>query len=159
MLADAALRRPETCSHSQSSITVDISITDDLSTCALATTLLPGLQYDTEQLLRLALHGDPAELSLLLCSDGYINALNTKWRGVQKATDVLSFPQDDDTDIVLGDIVVSVHTAERQAAERNHSVQTEMRILLVHGLLHLLGYDHETSPEDLKEVRQSQCCQ
>jgi rRNA maturation RNase YbeY len=54
---------------------------------------------------------------------------------------------------VLGDIVISVETALRQAEDRGHSLSSEIRILLVHGLLHLLGYDHETSEDDLVEVR------
>jgi hypothetical protein len=53
----------------------------------------------------------------------------------------------------LGDIVISVETAARQAEERCHPLAAELRILLVHGLLHLLGYDHETCSEDLEEVR------
>lgn len=55
---------------------------------------------------------------------------------------------------MLGDVIISIDTASRQAEERQHSVEAELRILLVHGLLHLLGYDHETNNEDLMEV----CC-
>jgi probable rRNA maturation factor len=133
-------------------ITVDVSVTDDLDHYHSSVMLVSELQADAKRLVRQALHDESAELSIMLCSDEYIKALNCKWRGVEKPTDVLSFPQDDDISSVLGDIVVSLHTAMRQAAERNHSIQTEIRILLVHGLLHLLGYDHETCEEDMQEV-------
>jgi probable rRNA maturation factor len=133
-------------------ITVDVSVTDDLDHCHSSVMFVSEVQADAKCLVRQALHDESAELSIMLCSDEYIKALNFKWRGVEKPTDVLSFPQDDDSSSVLGDIVVSLHTAMRQAAERNHSIQTEIRILLVHGLLHLLGYDHETCEEDMQEV-------
>ena len=64
---------------------------------------------------------------------------------------MLSFPQDDP--VVLGDLVISVDTAQRQADERGHDLRTELRVLLVHGLLHLLGYDHETGAEDAAEMQ------
>lgn len=75
--------------------------------------------------------------------------LNNEWRDKDKPTDVLSFPMDDE--VMLGDIVVSVETAARQAAERGYGVRDEVRVLLVHGLLHLLGYDHDLSEEDHAE--------
>lgn len=78
----------------------------------------------------------------MLTTDTAIQALNAKWRGVDAPTDVLSFPQDDPDRVVLGDVVVSVETAARQAAERSVTLRDEIRILLVHGVLHLLGYDH-----------------
>jgi probable rRNA maturation factor len=56
-------------------------------------------------------------------------------------------------DTVLGDLVISIDTAHRQAQELGHSLEHELRVLLVHGLLHLLGYDHETSAEDAEEMR------
>lgn len=88
-----------------------------------------------------------AELSILLCDDETIHPLNRDYRGKDKPTDVLSFAQregefafiDDD---VLGDVIISMDTTIRQATERQHSVETELRVLLVHGILHLLGYDH-----------------
>ena len=76
--------------------------------------------------------------------------LNGQWRDKPVSTDVLSFPQDDP--VVLGDLVISADTADRQAQERGHDLRDELRILMVHGLLHLLGYDHETSQEDLLEM-------
>ena len=108
-----------------------------------------GLIEDAEALL-VAAKCEDCELSLVVCDDGWIRPLNKQWRDKDTATDVLSFPQEDE--VVLGDLVISLETAERQALEREHSLQDEVRVLLVHGLLHLLGYDHETSVEDLQEM-------
>jgi len=95
-------------------------------------------------------------LSVVTTNDADVEALNGRWRGKDTATDVLSFPQIAREDellpgITLGDIVVSLETANRQAADRGHSLLTELRILLIHGLCHLLGYDH-TSHEGAKEM-------
>lgn len=98
---------------------------------------------------------EEAELSILLCKDGYIRELNNQWRSKDAPTDVLSFPQEEENGI-LGDLVISLDTAQRQADERKHDLKTELRILLVHGLLHLLGYDHETSQEDLEEMSEAE---
>jgi rRNA maturation RNase YbeY len=95
-----------------------------------------------------------AELSLVLCSDDHIQGLNTQWRGKAAPTDVLSFPQEDED--FLGDLVISVPTAARQAAERGTPLGDELRVLMVHGLLHLLGYDHETNDEDLAEMAEAE---
>jgi probable rRNA maturation factor len=91
-----------------------------------------------------------AEVSVVLTDDERIRAINLAWRGKDAATDVLSFPQDDP--LVLGDIVVSLDTARRAAEELGHDVLVEVRVLLVHGLCHLLGYDHETD-EEAAEMR------
>ncbi|MQM16932.1 hypothetical protein Taro_049895 [Colocasia esculenta] len=92
-----------------------------------------------------------AELSVLLCNDDFIQKLNKGWRGEDSATDVLSMsqhiPELDLPTLTLGDIVISVETAARQAVERGHTLLDEIRILVVHGLLHLLGFDHEISEE------------
>ncbi|MCB9779401.1 MAG: rRNA maturation RNase YbeY [Alphaproteobacteria bacterium] len=113
-----------------------------------------------------ALELSDCELSVLLCDDAVIRPLNEQWRGKDAATDVLSFPLEGDAadgdDVVaildadgprmLGDLVVSVDTAARQAAELGHGLHDELRVLLVHGLLHLLGHDHE-DPDDAAEMR------
>ena len=83
-----------------------------------------------------------ADLSIVLCGDDSIRALNARWRKVDKATDVLSFSQDDPR--VLGDIVISVETAARR---RKRTLDDELFFLLVHGLCHLLGHDHATRAE------------
>ena len=82
--------------------------------------------------------------------------MNLETRGVDRPTDVLSFPVfDEDFGVgyaVLGDIVISYDTAKRQAEQYGHSLERELAFLTVHSVLHLLGYDHETSPEDEKEM-------
>ncbi len=93
-------------------------------------------------------------LSLVLTGDDEIAALNREFRGVDAPTDVLSFPAYDDPSgaapdpdgppLPLGDIVVSLPRTVEQAARYGHSREREFGFLLVHGLLHLLGYDHET---------------
>jgi rRNA maturation RNase YbeY len=94
---------------------------------------------------------DSVELSLLLCNDDFIRKLNKEWRDEDHATDVLSMsqhiPELKLPTLMLGDVVISVETAARQAEERGHTLLDEIRILMVHGLLHLLGFDHEISEE------------
>ena len=112
---------------------------------------------DARALLRF-LDMPQAELSVVLCDDAFIHDLNRQWRGKDAPTDVLSFAmgEGEDADVnpeVLGDIVISVDTAARQAAELGHAPERELRVLLVHGLLHLLGYDHEDSVEEAAEMR------
>ena len=85
--------------------------------------------------------GDP-EISLVLCGDPFIQALNAEYRSKDRATDVLSFAQDDPQ--ILGDIVLSIPTAARQADAAGWPLENEIVLLTVHGLLHLLGYDDET---------------
>lgn len=80
------------------------------------------------------------EVSVLLTGNEGIRELNRRYRGVDNPTDVLSFPQDDP--VMLGDIVVSVEKVISQAIEYSVSTDEELKRLLVHGLLHLLGYDH-----------------
>ena len=98
------------------------------------------------------------ELSVVLTDDQTIQQLNRDYRGMDKPTDVLSFAQqeaDGPASGVLGDLIISLETAQRQAQERDHSLASEVRILMVHGLLHLLGYDHIT-PEDRSEMAQAE---
>ncbi len=90
------------------------------------------------------------ELSLLLSDDEGIRELNRCFRGVDRATDVLSFPQGEGPQAPgaprpLGDVVISVERAEAQARERGHSLEREVGELLLHGILHLAGYEHEGS--------------
>ena len=103
------------------------------------------------------LYGVPtAEVSITLTNNAYIHELNKKYRQIDRPTDVLSFalneseePEvEDGPEInVLGDIIISVERAEEQAAEYGHSVRREMAFLTVHGMLHLLGYDHMVDEE------------
>lgn len=75
-----------------------------------------------------------------------MHRLNLQYREKDKPTDVLSFPLADELQPhLLGDVVISIETAARQAQRRKHSLREELQILLIHGILHLLGYDHELS--------------
>ena len=94
-----------------------------------------------------------AELSILLVSDREMRRLNRRWRGKDRPTDVLSFPQDEGRSALLGDVVISVDTARRQAAEGATTLGREADRLLIHGLLHLLGYDHERSPAEARRMQ------
>lgn len=91
---------------------------------------------------------DETELSIALVDEAEIARLNEQYRGIAGPTDVLSFgcdepcPTPGDEPITLGDVVIAPAVAERQAAELGHSVEHELDVLLVHGVLHLLGYDH-----------------
>lgn len=91
------------------------------------------------------------EISLTLCDDAYIRELNRDYRGKDSSTDVLSFPMLDfdspETETLLGDIVISLERAEKQAAEYGHSLLRELCFLSVHSALHLLGYDHVDDEE------------
>ncbi len=83
-------------------------------------------------------------LGVRFVSDRQMRQLNRDFRGVDRPTDVLSFPENEEPGRYLGDIVVSVPTARRQASESGRGVGTEIRTLLPHGVLHCLGHDHET---------------
>lgn len=87
-------------------------------------------------------------MGICLVSDRRMREMNRDFRGVDAATDVLSFGDEATEDpsgaVHLGDIAVSVPNAERQAREAGHTFERELRILIIHGYLHLLGYDHET---------------
>jgi probable rRNA maturation factor len=80
-------------------------------------------------------------VTVAIVSDARVRALNRKFRKTDKATDVLSFPSEEPG--YLGDVVISSGVAARQARAAGHSLATELRVLTLHGLLHLLGYDHE----------------
>lgn len=102
-----------------------------------------------------------AELSILLTDDNEIHALNRDYRGKDKPTDVLSFSQtegdfgDIDADM-LGDVVISLNTALRQAIENGHSAEREIDVLLIHGILHLAGYDHEKDEKEARAMRKKE---
>jgi len=109
----------------------------------------------------------PVELSIRLTSDDKVKALNARWRGKDKPTNVLSFPQceADELDhiapggpeLMLGDIVLARGVCEREAQDKGVSLEEHATHLLVHGTLHLLGYDHQddSSAEDMenREIR------
>lgn len=92
------------------------------------------------------LRDEPVELTFAFTSDEDIRDLNNRFRGLDEPTDVLSFPIDEETPEgrwYLGDIVISLPTARRQAQNFGHDLRTELLQLALHGLLHLCGYDHE----------------
>jgi len=93
-----------------------------------------------------------AELSILLTGDEEIRQINAAYRGIDRPTDVIAFAmrEGDFGDLheeILGDVVISVDTAERQAKERGRSLWEELLFLLIHGILHLHAYDHEQGGE------------
>ncbi|MDZ4277871.1 MAG: rRNA maturation RNase YbeY, partial [Dehalococcoidia bacterium] len=101
----------------------------------------------------------PAELSVVIAGDETVRELNRRYRGVNETTDVLSFGLEAADRFVtpdgmrrLGEIVISLPTALRQAETAGHSLRAELEHLLVHGILHVLGYDHE-SPRSEKAMR------
>ena len=99
-----------------------------------------------------------SELSILFTSDNHIKELNKTYRKKNRPTDVLAFSQNEGSSIVintsiLGDVVISVDTAKRQADKLGHSVTEEILILLIHGILHLLGFDHAKSKKDALKMQ------
>lgn len=95
--------------------------------------------------------GGKKAVSVLVCDNAAIKELNAQWRGMDKETDVLSFPMEDD-ERILGDIVLSLEKAYEQAKEYGHSPAREIGFLTVHSMLHLYGYDH-IEEEDRAEMR------
>jgi probable rRNA maturation factor len=97
-----------------------------------------------------------AELSLALIGNGEMQRLNARYRRKDYPTDVLSFPAGagppGETPL-LGDVIISVQKAAQQAKERRHTLEHEMITLLIHGVVHLLGYDHERSAKDARAMK------
>lgn len=118
-----------------------------------------GREYPTADLKKIAaailtgLEKGEAEVSVALVGDQEMRPLNARYRKKNKTTDVLSFPADPSMPLkaaLLGDVIISVEQARRQAKERKISLKMEMVTLLIHGILHLLGYDHERSRRQAK---------
>lgn len=111
-----------------------------------------------EELVKKAVEGtlkyegfdNDCEISVTFTDNENIRELNKEYRDIDRETDVLSFPMDEDD--MLGDIVISLEKAKEQAEEYGHSIEREISFLCVHSCLHLLGYDHETSEEDEKTM-------
>ena len=111
----------------------------------------------TAKVLLAAADGPDASLSLTLVNDQTIRRLNAQHRGKDRATDVLSFPGQPavfEHERLLGDVVISVETARRQAAEYDAPLQREIERLLIHGILHVLGHDHEEREERSRMIAQ-----
>jgi probable rRNA maturation factor len=116
----------------------EIELEDVISTEALAQAARVTLEHEGVQ---------DAELAVLLSDDAKLAALNKSYRGLDEPTDVLAFPAGDDVALpegasYLGDIAISVPRARDQAAEAGHGIMEELQLLVIHGTLHLLGYDH-----------------
>jgi probable rRNA maturation factor len=114
------------------------------------------LPVDETRLRGLARHSlaaeqvdEHAELSVLLVTDDHMRQLNARFAGEDHVTDVLAFPmmEDDEDSLLLGDVVVCPRAADRNATHLGHSLVRELDVLLVHGVLHLLGYDHQGSED------------
>lgn len=106
-----------------------------------------------------------SEVSVTFVSDRQIREINREFRGIDSATDVLSFPQAENGNleeaydgerVQLGDIVISLERARSQSELYGHSFEREVAFLTVHSVLHLLGYDHETGEEDERIMRRRQ---
>ncbi len=100
------------------------------------------------------------QVTVLLTGDATMRDLNRRFRGKNKPTDVLSFPvenlvQNQGKNQERGDVAISVETALRQSAEQEHSLAIEIKVLMLHGLLHLAGYDHETDAGEMRRREQS----
>jgi probable rRNA maturation factor len=105
------------------------------------------------------LNDDVSEVSIAFVDDEAMRGLNRRFRHKASTTDVLTFPADDsygdpsdDRGRPLGDIVISVDQARRQAAAEKHSLPVEVRYLILHGILHSLGYDHETDRGEMNSL-------
>jgi rRNA maturation RNase YbeY len=102
-----------------------------------------------------------AEISIVLVNDQRIRKLNRQYRKIDKATDVLAFPIQEGVGHglhpwFLGDVVLSIQRAAVQAREKGHPLRLEISILLIHGILHLAGYDHERSPAEAARMRRKE---
>ena len=103
-----------------------------------------------------------AEVSVKFTSDDEMRALNAQWRGKDQPTNVLSFPMADEASLgspgaaLLGDVVLAHGVCVAEAAEKQVPVESHAAHLLVHGTLHLLGYDHETSPADAERMEETE---
>jgi probable rRNA maturation factor len=116
--------------------------------------LLARLNRAAETVLRDQGVQSPAALAILLTGDEQLQELNRTYLGYDEPTDVLSFPAGESfpkTESYLGDIAISVPMAERQAAREKHTLAGELVLLVIHGILHLLGYDH-VDPSDQDEM-------
>lgn len=91
------------------------------------------------------------EIELIVMMDDEIKKINKEHRNIDKSTDVLSFPYEDMPMTPLGSIVISANHVEEKAKELGHSINDEFSLLFIHGLLHLLGYDHEIDAGEMRE--------
>ncbi len=125
----------------------DIKITDEIKNL---------IEKSIAAVLKVENLDENVEVSVSFVGDEEIRDLNRDYRGVDKSTDVLSFPMDDEFIIVsriLGDVIINTRRVMEQAEELGHSEERELSYLTVHSILHLLGYDH-MEDEDKREMRE-----
>ena len=132
-----------------------MTLTIDITATAAWEKAMPRLPALTRKVLHAALPkkfaAHTCEVSILFTTDAKIRQLNRDWRGKDKPTNVLSFPLSPPQH--LGDIVLALQTIRREATNENKTLDAHVAHLLVHGLLHLLGYDHETEADHAKMMR------
>ena len=138
--------------NNQSQIKVPVGIRLLIRKCCIAVLKIENFKED-------------AEVSVSFVDNSEIRQLNKDFRNIDKSTDVLSFPlgengqydyNNETNAYLLGDIVISLETAEKQANIYGHSLEREIGFLTVHSMLHLLGYDHETSKLDARKMREKE---
>ena len=108
-------------------------------------------KFDINSLKEIYEYLTEKDLELILTTDEEIQKLNKIHRQKDKPTDVLSFPLENMPGMPLGSIIISVDTAKKGADEFGHSVNDEIKLLFIHGLLHILGYDHEIDNGEMRE--------
>ena len=108
-------------------------------------------QFDIKLLENIADYLTQKDIELILTDDEEIRKLNKEFRGIDKPTDVLSFPLEDTPGAMLGVIVISLDKVLEAAQKYNHTPLEELALLFTHGLLHLLGYDHEVDKGEMRE--------
>ncbi|MDD5717462.1 MAG: rRNA maturation RNase YbeY [Sulfuricurvum sp.] len=107
--------------------------------------------YNFDFLERIAQELTHQEVELILTDNDEIAQINREFRNIDKPTDVLSFPSDPFPGAPLGSIVISVDKVESVATELGHSQNDEIALLFIHGMLHLMGYDHETDQGEMRD--------
>ncbi len=144
---------------------VKVMISSDQKAVKLPKGIRPLIRKCCQAVLAEENFNDPAEVSVLFVDDHEIQRLNRLYRDKDKPTDVLSFPLGENGvyDInnetgarLLGDVVISIETALKQARIYDHSLEREVGFLTVHSMLHLLGYDHETSALDAAKMHEKE---
>jgi len=124
----------------------------------------PEAQLARDQKSLLKIQTRTMSFGLALVSAKEIRSLNCDYRGKDKPTDVLSFPapkpqflkSHPELKFYRGEVVICLAVAKKQACEHGHALKDELRVLLVHGFLHLLGYDHEISPREAERMRREE---
>lgn len=144
---------------------IKVVITNDQNTVKIPTGVRLLVRRCCNAVLTLENFTDSAEISVTFVDDERIHELNKQYRDVDRPTDVLSFPLGENGEYdqnletgayLLGDIVISIETAVRQASMYGHSLQREVGFLTVHSMLHLLGYDHVNGGIEALRMREKE---